>query len=247
MTDDLQSLEDELGGQLRHTLHTVAGTVDVTDAATPLARRRWRRTTVFGVPAVLAVGAAAAFAAQNDDAIVRLPVEQALVSGEASSGDWWLLPTNAVVSACYGQMPGVVLVAEEINKPGQELNAGGVAYGEPPSSNVACAPHDTDSWLSEPGRAEFGHSRLGFEQDNTPWGVYGTVHPTVTSLRVTVDDGAPTTVQTVARPDSPDGPRYAAFVVPADAVTARIDLLDAAGEVVPSDSDGTPGIIERFR
>src|SRR3546814_11961132 len=47
-------------------------------------------------------------------------------------------------------------------------------------------------------------------------GVYGTVHPTVTSLRVTVDDGAPTTVQPVARPDSPDGPRSPASVDPAD-------------------------------
>lgn len=151
-----------------------------------------------------------------------------------------------MTDSCDGSHDGVLLVAEAINKAGQELNAGGVAYGEPSSSNLACAPYDKEAWLGDPGRAEFGHSRLGFEQDSTPWGVYGTVHPTVTAVRVTVDDGAPMTVQTVARPESLDGPRYAAFVVPADAVTARIDLLDAAGEVVPTDSNRAPGTVKHF-
>jgi hypothetical protein len=245
MTDDLQSLEDELGSQLRHTLHTVADSLDAAETPAP-ARRRWRRTTAFGAAAALAVGSAAAFAAQNDVAIVRLPVEQALLSGEASSGEWWLFPMEAVADGCDGRHDGVVLVAEEINKAGQELNAGGVVYGEPSSSNLGCAPYDKESWLGDPARVDFGHSRLGFESEHTPWGVYGTVHPTITSVRVSVDGAAPTTVETVAREDWPDGPRYVAFVVPADATTARIDLVDASGEVMPTGSDGA-GIVRQFR
>lgn len=234
MTDDLQVLEAELGDRLRLTLHTVAETAVVSDAP-DLTRRRWGRLAASALAAVVAVGGVAAFFAQNDDAIVRLPVEEALISGDTDSGQWWMFPTEAVVDTCRANF-GVVLVAEEINKPGQELNAGGVVYGEPPDSNLACAPFDQDGWLQIPGRSDITHSRLGFERDDTPWGVLGTFHPTVAAVRVQVDDTAAFVVATVARPDRPDGPRYVAFVVPTTASTARIELLDEDGSQIPPTS-----------
>lgn len=229
MADDLRTLEAELGDRLRHTLRTVADNTQVTDAP-PLARRRWRRMAGVAVAAIISVGSAAAFMAQNDDAIVRLPVEQALMSGRAASGEWWLFPTDAV-GGCP-KNPGVVLVAEEINKPGNELNAGGVSYGEPPRSNVACAPHDEAAWLDDPGRTDIGYSRLGFEHDDTPWGVYGTFHPTVRAIRVNADNAPPFVIDTVSRHDRPDGPRFVAFSLPADTHLARLELLGENGTSV---------------
>lgn len=245
MVDDLQTLEAELGDRLRHTLRAVADAVEMTEVP-ELPRRRWRR--IAGVlAAVVALGGAAAFMAQNDDAIVRLPVEEALMSGKTAAGDWWLFPTDAVVSSECPANPGVVLVAGEINRPGQELNAGGVVYGNPQDPTAACSPYDEDSWLQDPSRTDIGHSRLGFERNGTPWGVYGTFHPTVTAIRVQADDAAPFVVETVPREDAPGGPRYAAFSLPSDTTVARIELLDAAGTILPvEDPDSADELLRTF-
>lgn len=244
MTDDLKTLENELGDRLRHTFHTVSDTLDGAED-TPLTKMRWRRTAAIGLVGLAAVGGAAAFVAQNDDAIVQLPVEQALMSGEASSGDWWLFPATAVVDSCEGEMPGVILVPEETNRPGQELNAGGLAYGE--ASDVPCGPQDEEEWLGDPARAGFAFSRLGAERDDTPWGVFGTVHPAVLTVRVTVDGGPARTFPTVAMDDRPDGPRYVAFDAPADAEEFRIELLDESGTVIPADGDNADELARQFR
>jgi hypothetical protein len=231
MNTDLDTLEAELGDRLRHTLRTVAEHPVVHDAP-PLVRRRWRRTAAITAAALIAVGSAAAFMAQNDDAIVELPTDRALMTGEAASGEWWLFPTDAVVDACPTVTAGVVLVADEINRPGVELNAGGVIYGEPPTSATACAPHDEQSWLQDPSRAEIGHTRLGFERSDTPWGVYGTFHPTIRTVRVRPDGAEPFVVDTVARQDRPEGPRFVAFTLPAETEVADIDLVDDDGTTV---------------
>lgn len=231
MNDDLETLEAELGGRLRLTLQTVADHAAVPDAS-PLVRRRWRRAAATALAALISIGGVAAFMAQNDDAIVRLPVEEALMSGETASGDWWLLPTDAVVDGCGSVTAGVVMVAEEINQPGGELNAGGVAYGEPSSSNAACAPLDEEAWLENPSRSDIGHTRLGFERGDTPWGVYGTFHPTIRSVRVNAQGAAPFVVATVARDDRPNGPRYVAFSLPEDTASAQIELVNAEGTIV---------------
>ena len=232
MKDDLDTLEADLGDHLRHALHAVADHADVHEAP-PLARRRWRRLATTAVAAIIAVGAAAAFLAQNEDAIVRIPVEEALMSGEAASGGWWLLPTDAVVDGCAADTGGVVLVAEEVNRPGSELNAGGVNYGEPSGSAYACTPADETSWLADPTRASIGHSRLGYGRDDTPWGIYGTFHPTVEAIRVNTDDDS-FLVKTVAHDDRPSGPRYIAFTVPAATSTAELELIDAEGNTITS-------------
>ncbi len=233
MNDDLDTLETELGDRLRHSLRTVAQSAAVRDAP-PLARRRWRRVAATAFAALVAVGAVGAFMAQNDAAIVRIPVEEALMTGEDTSGDWWLLPTDAVVDGCPEDTSGVVLVAEEINRPGSELNAGGVDYGEPSSSPLSCAAFDEATWLADPKRSDIGHSRLGYENDGTPWGVYGTFHPTVVRVRVHADDTAPFVVETVAREDRPNGPRYVAFTLPANTDKAELELVDADGHTVVS-------------
>lgn len=231
MNTDLDTLEAELGDRLRHTLRTIADQPIVHDAP-PLVRRRWRRVAAITAAALIAVGTAAAFMAQNDDAIVELPTDRALMTGEAASGDWWLFPTDAVVDGCPSVTAGVVLVAEEINRPGAELNAGGVVYGEPPTSATACAPHDEQSWLQDPSRADIGHVRLGFERSDTPWGVYGTFHPTIRTVRVQPDGAEPFVVDTVAREDRPDGPRFVAFTLPADTESADLSFVDANGTTV---------------
>lgn len=243
MSDDLQSLEAELGDRIRRTLHAVADATEVA-AAPEISRRRWHRLAGLAVAAVVAVGGAAAFAAQNDDAIVRLPVEKALMSGETTSGDWWLFPADAVVGSCDGGMPGVILVPEQTNRPGQELNAGGLAYGE--ASDLPCGPQVEEAWLEDPGRAGFAFSRLGAEREDTPWGVFGTVHPTVAAIRATVDDRPTRTIETVAMADRPDGPRYVAFDAPADADRFRIELLDDSGAIIPAHEEHADELLRRF-
>ncbi|WP_436795626.1 hypothetical protein [Actinospongicola halichondriae] len=232
MRDDLDTLEADLGDHLRHTLRVVADHADVPEAP-PLARRRWRRLATTAVAAIVAVGAASAFLAQNEDAIVRIPVEEALMSGQAASGEWWLLPTDAVVDGCAADTGGVVLVAEQINRPGSELNAGGSNYGEPSGSIYSCAPADETSWLADPTRSSIGHSRLGYERDDTPWGVYGAFHPTVEAIRVNTDNES-FLVETVARDDRPSGPRYIAFTLPADTSTTELELVDTDGNTITS-------------
>lgn len=226
MAEDLSTLERELGDRLRHTLATVAAE---RPAPAPARRRRWSRRRSAGL-VIVAVGlASAAWWSQNDDAIVRLPVEQALLSGTAPGGDWYLFPAEAVVRVDCATERAVVMVAEAINRPGAELNAGGTVYGEAGPEHCDL---DVASWLADPTRHSFGHSRLGPERDGTPWGVYGAFHPTVTQLRVTVDGRPPRLIDTVTRPDDADGPRYVGFAVPADAAVARIELLTADGTVV---------------
>ncbi|HSP04403.1 MAG TPA: hypothetical protein VLR27_12915 [Acidimicrobiales bacterium] len=231
MNTDFDTLEAELGDRLRHTLRTIADQPVVHDAP-PAERHRWRRAAGITAAALIAVGTAAAFMVQNDDAIVELPADRALMTGEAASGEWWLFPTDAVVDGCPSVTDGVVLVAEESNRPGAELNAGGVVYGEPPTSATACAPHDEQSWLEDPSRADVGHSRLGSERSDTPWGVYGTFHPTIRTVRVHPDGAEPFVVDTVAREDRPDGPRFVAFTLLADTKSAGLDLIDANGATV---------------
>jgi hypothetical protein len=143
----------------------------------------------------------------------------------------WLLPTGVVVGGCPGPR-GVVLVAESINRPGHELNGGGVIYGEPPDSDVKCSAQDEEPWLRDPRLHDLGHTRLGRERDSSAWGLFGTFHPAVTSLHVSPADMPPFIVPTVARNDRPDGPRYVAFSLPADTTSAEIRLVAEDGTVI---------------
>ena len=200
--------------------------------------RLTRRRRVFGgatLAAVVAVGGVAAWQSHDDGEIVRIPVEQALISGEGSSGEWWLLPSQHT-DVCGNPMPGVELVSGQINKPGYEWNTGGVAYGE-----HGADPCVFDSWESrdDPALSNIGYSRIGYERDSTPWGGFGAVHSSVGAVRVTADGEPPFVVESVPRNDALDGPRYIAFSLPGDTVTVTVETLDDALEVIPGSAKTT--------
>ncbi|MDE0805880.1 MAG: hypothetical protein OSA99_21465 [Acidimicrobiales bacterium] len=233
MADDLDLLERDLGDQLRRTLHAVADTPPSIDRSRSARRRR-----VFGgaaLAAVVAIGGVAAWQSHDDGEIVRIPVEQALITGEGSSGDWWLLPSQHT-DVCGNPMPGVELVSGQINKPGYEWNTGGVAYGEHGED-----PCVFDGWerLGDPALSNIGYSRIGYERDSTPWGGFGAVHSSVTAVRVSADDSAPFVTESVPRADDPDGPRYVAFSMPSDTVSVTIETIDADGDVIPGSAKTT--------
>lgn len=228
----MNRLDDEiLEERLRTTLHRVA------DSPTPVRQRRLRPLLAIGLVVVVATGFVA-WNALGPGEIDRIPTERAVSSGIADDGtQWWLIPTSAVMDQCGGQMPGVVFVSAELNRPGQEWNMGGVAYGEPSTSNFACAPPDQANWLNDPTRSSFGHQRLGPNNDpGSDIGVYGTVHPSIHTIKVTSDVSPPLDVQTVTLPDDPDGPRYAAFTLPHDASRFTLAPVAADGSTITTET-----------
>jgi hypothetical protein len=245
---DLDLLERELGDHLSRTLRAAAASaptwVRLGEPADPAAaarqrKRRWRR--LGGILAVggLAVGGTAAWLTRGPGQIERIEVEHALVHGSGPSGDWYLLPVG-VGTPDWGtehcRYPGVAMIAEVINRPGQEWNGGGVDYGEAvDSADDSDCPVEYDAWLADPTRFNLGYGRLGYERPSTPIGGYAAVHPTIRSIRVEADDQPARVVRTVARPDAPDGPRYAGFAVPGRTQRITVTLLDADGHAV-----GTP-------
>lgn len=58
------------------------------------------------------------------------------------------------------------------------------------------------------------------------------MHPSVTTLVITTSDESFHTIETHPRPDAPDGPRYAAWGLPATATEVHIELQNAAGETI---------------
>jgi hypothetical protein len=236
---DLDLLERELRDRLARTLQAAAAAAPTTvrpGPAQPLQRPgRWRRLGGLLIVGGVAVGGAAAWLSRGPGQIERLPVEHALLHGRGPSGDWYLLPVG-IDTPDWGtehcRYPGVVLVAEVINRPGQEWNGGGVDYGEAVDRADGSCPVEYDAWIADPSRFNLGYSRLGFERGSTPIGGVAAVHPSIATVRVEADDEAPRTIATVARPDAPDGPRYAAFEVPPRTQTITVTLLDAKGQAV---------------
>ena len=234
MTDDLDLLERELGDQLRRTFRAAASAAPQSVA---LRRRRhlpWRRIAGIGFLGGVALAGGAAWLAHDPGQIERVPVENALLDGQVPSGHWYLLPTGDGTPA-WGtegcQYPGVSLIVDRINQPGQEWNGGGVDYGEANDSTTGCAI-DQETWLGDPTRFNLGYQRLGFERASTPWGGFAAMHPSIAAVRVETDTQAPFEVTTVARDDAPSGPRYVAFSIPSDTTRVTVTLLDADGTVV---------------
>jgi hypothetical protein len=222
--------DDRLEEHLRTTLRAVAATVEVT----PVRGRSVRRTVKVAAGAVaLTLGAAAFVAVRTGPEYVdRLPVENALVSGEATGTRYWLVPSFHR-DACGRPMPGVEIVVESLNQRGQEWNTGGFSLGESTHASDDCAPRP-DPVLPPPGDAVVGVSmRLGEDDSKTAdWAFTAAVHPTVTSVRLTVD-GVARDLPTVPRPDDPDGARYTMTPVGVKTQTYSVTLLRADGSVVP--------------
>jgi hypothetical protein len=233
--------EEHLEAHLRRTLHAVAGTV--TDEARPLApapprRRPVRRGGRLVFAAAGLAGASGlglvAWDRWEDGEIRRIPTEKAVMQGRAAEGGaWWLLPSAELhPQACPSS---VEMVSAARNRSGDEWNTGGVVYGELVDPRQPCP--DQRPWLADPTRFSLGSSSLGTSSDgwdeDSAVGWFGTFHPTVARLRVTDRAGTTSVVDTVALPDDPDGPRFAAFTTPPGASEGTVvELLRADGSVV---------------
>ena len=223
--------DTDLERHLRQTLAQVA--------SAPISERssqRGRLVIAAVAVAALAASGLAAWNALGPGEIDRVPVEAAILSGVADDGtEWWLIPTRDVFDTCNGEMPGVVFVSGALNRPGLEWNMGGVAYGEPPTSDRACSAYDEAAWLADPARADIAHQRLGPNDDRaSDFGFYATVHPDVAALHVTVDGVRTFEVDTVDDRDPQSEGRFAAFTTPHDARQVDIVLLNRAGDPVTS-------------
>ena len=246
---DTETLErpgdEELVAHLRRTLRAVVDAVIPDDAPVSRAqtrpidlgatrrRRRWR----VAVPTLAALMALSlvAWHQLGPGEIERIPVEAAILNGTApEGGQWWLIPSQAVhpswqaiPSSCAA---AVELVSAAGNRPGAEWNTGGVAYGE---STGPTGCYDESRWLADPTQFSMGSTRLGNGDDsNTAWGYFAAVHPTVATIEVFVDEAASFVVDTQPLPDRPDGPRFAAFTVPADTVDVLVRVRSADGAIL---------------
>ena len=235
MTNRLTATDDDgLEQHLRRVLHEVAlAAVAPEPAVRPT---RGRRLFVGLAATGLALGSIAAWNTLDPGEIQRIPVESALASGTASDGtSWWMLPTDAVLDDCGGVPRGVVLVGDDQNRAGFEWDMMGVQYGEPPVSDIACTPHDEAAWLDDPSVADFGRTSVG--GDDGDWGYLGAVHPSVSSVEVTLP-GAPTfAVRTHALDGQADGGRYTAFTVDADVDPSEVSIVlvsEDGDRVLPS-------------
>lgn len=240
----LEDLERELGQQIRRTLVAVADHACALEVnrrpALSDRRRRWRQRGWITAAAVgvAALGAVAWNALESGD-IERIPVEAALMHGQAAEGgDWWLIPSQAlhepfadVPSTCAAM---VEIVASASNRPGLPWRTGGVSYGEPSaSSSLGCLNEAT--WLADPTKLNMGATRLGPGDDpDTAWGFFAAVHPTVGRVEVHADGELIQVAPTRALKDRPDGPRFTAFTVPADTSVVEVKFLDRDGTVITS-------------
>lgn len=244
-TLDDRASGDQLDAHLRRTLHAVAETVTddtIVDTAVPgsaAVRRPSTRRRALALVALVACGVLGlvGWKAINPDAIVRIPTESAIMSGSAEhGGEWWLFPAQVMspgfASECDPLPASVIFVSAAANQPGDEMNAGGVTYGEAGAS--ICV--DPASYLANPARIEMGSMRLGPSNDggdpSTAWGYFAAVHPTVSEIRVKTDDETELVVSTVTLPGRSDGPRFAGFTTPPDTETGTIELRTADGTTV---------------
>lgn len=241
--------DEVLEAHLRRTLKSVADTViddpegsAAGDRAQPAVRRRARRSIVGAAVATLVLVVLGVGWQQvgQPGQITRIPTDAALVSGSAAEGGrWWLIPSTvvhpeSVEPTCQPAPAAVDFVSEASNRSGDEWNTGGVGYGEPSASSDGCP--DEAAWFASPARFDLGSTRLGPSDDggdgDTAWGFFAALHPTVHRVRVTVDDDATFSVDTVTIPDRRDGPRFAAFTAPPETRQMTVELLTAEGSVV---------------
>jgi hypothetical protein len=261
--DDLDlPVEPELDARLRETLSRVAMTIGDTTpglgtspARTPGSlhrprRRRWRTKLVI-VGVALAALSLAGFAYVQfwpehvtEQTLAQLR-KDALVEGGVEPNRYWLVPAFHT-DGCGRPMPGVELIAEAANRAGAEWNTGAVAYGEPSSPttdrnrglgvpSAGCLRYEERAWLDDPSRVALTITRLGqyASPEEGDWALLAAVHPSVQALRVTTPKSPAHRISTVPRVERPNGPRYAAIVLPAMATTVQVTLLDQHGAPVP--------------
>ena len=241
MITDPLDVDPALAERLRRTFTAVAGTITLErpdeqaarrPPAAPPARGRRKRAGVVAGSAIAALGLAAfAYATIGSEYVQDgdLPPKNPIASGRLDGVQFWLVPSFHR-DVCGRPMPGVELVSAPMNKPGQEWNTGGMAYGEWRESSPGCPAVNEAPWLADPSKAAVGWTRLG-AADRGPWGAMVAVHPSVTSV-VVQTMGLEKRISTAPRADAPRGPRYAALAVPEKSAIVKLLLQDRKGATV---------------
>ena len=217
--------------RLRHTLHSVAGTVteDAFATTTPSAVTRkphHRRRIAAGVGAVaipLAL-AASAFIRQGPEYVDTIPPESIVMTGSVD-GSRYLLVESDRTNECGDPVTGVELVEERKNLLGSEWNTTGHEYGE--YTDTECGyVIDTTRYLKNPALFGDSGSEVG---DSFVW-VYA-VHPDVDAVRITSGDYTKD-----LKVYEVDGAGYAPFEIPKDMNEYTSELL-INGQVVPGSQE----------
>ena len=249
------SVDPALGRRLRDTLHGVAETITeapsmkATDSgATPAARpRRRARRRVAAILLALTLPVTAAGYLLGGEYVHELPPKNPLVSGDAHGERYWLIP-GRVKDDCGHRVSDVELVVEKENKIGREWRTIGIGYGDPVdiqlssptpvpgeggvyAGTVLPCGVDESGWLADPSK--FADASSLVDSDRI---FFVAAHSSVTTIQVSASNGTVLTVPTKPLPDRPDGPRFAAFDVPASAAAVVVTLIDVHGKPIPGGS-----------
>jgi hypothetical protein len=220
--------DPDLDLRIRQTLAAVAATVE--QAPRRVARRTHVRRRIGVVVAVMLVAGAATAAvrfAVGDEYVDRIPPAHAIVSGEVDGDRYWLV--ESFHEGCRGHdMPGVELVVESRNKPGQEWDTTATGYGD--LLDDGCTV-DTSAWLPHPDRWAAGGQLVAGTMVVTV-----SAHPDVTGVRLVLDGETHD-----YRTHLVDGARYAVFELPPGAASYTVSMLEG-DRVVPCStrSEGFP-------
>ncbi|MYS80501.1 hypothetical protein [Embleya scabrispora] len=209
------------------------------------ARRPRSRLALGGVLLGTAALATAAFtyAAVNSgpEYVDHLPDDAtAIQHGKIDGVQYWLVPNRPPGICDANPRPGVELISEAQNKVGEQWMTFTIDYGDtvqtprpgtPPGMIHICDERiDESAWLADPSRWERFATRL---TDGGRPVVMTAVHPGVTAIVVVAPDGTRTETPTAARPDRPNGPRYALAPLPTGAgPEIQVELHRADGTVV---------------
>jgi hypothetical protein len=201
--------EHDLETRLRHDLGVVADAVRAEPVAKrPRRRRRWLAVGA-GVVVVPVLATAAALVRTGPEYVDAIPPETIIMRGDID-GDAYLMVETRRENNCGQPVTGVEIVEEDENLLGSEWNTTGAEYADV----GGCRP-DTSTWLADPSLSSNSGTEVG---DSLLW--VWAVHPDVTSVRITTDDG----VVDLA-PYPVDGAGYALYEMPKDLETYTYELM----------------------
>ena len=139
-------------------------------------RRRWLAIGA-GVVAIPVLATAAAQLRTGSEYVDTIPPETIVMRGDID-GDTYLMVESQRVDECDQPVTGIEIIEEDENLLGSEWNTVGYEY----ASTGGCVPDP--AWLRDPSLSDSGGTEVG---DSFLW--VWAVHPDVTSVRITTDDG----------------------------------------------------------
>jgi len=213
----------DLESRLRRDLSIVADTVTGEPVARSSRRRRRWLAIGAGVVAVPVLATAAAVVRSGPEYVDTIPPETIVMRGEID-GDTYLMVETRRQTECGQPATGIEIVEEDENILGSEWNTVGYEYGA-----VAGRCRPDPSWLRDPARSDSGGTEVG---DSFLW--VWAVHPDVTSVRITTDDGVDDLT-----PYTVDGAGYAVYEIPSDVETYTVELMIG--------DEPVPGTLEQKR